>query len=74
YTIWVGGLNYAATADDLRSHFAECGSIVDVRLRMDNDTGKSRGFAHIDFNDKAAHQAALNMNESEHMGRSLRVD
>ncbi|KAI7870981.1 hypothetical protein BDF14DRAFT_1979005 [Spinellus fusiger] len=74
YTIWVGGLNYAATADDLRKHFAPCGNVVDVRVRMDNDTGKSRGFAHIDFNDKAAHQAALDMNECEHMGRTLRVD
>jgi len=73
-TVWVGQLSYEATPEDVREHFSSCGEIVDVRLRTDPSTGRSRGFAHIDFTAEAGKKAAMEMDGSEFMGRTIKVD
>ena len=35
--------------DAIRDFFSECGEIASVRVATDRDTGRSKGFAHIDF-------------------------
>ncbi|KAI7907931.1 uncharacterized protein BX663DRAFT_492468 [Cokeromyces recurvatus] len=75
YTIFVGGLKYEATEEDIKKHFESCGEIVEVRLRMDNNaTNKNKGFCHIDFATKEGKEAALKLSETEFMGRSIRCD
>lgn len=73
-TIWVGQLSYDATADNIREHFKSCGQVTDVRLRLDPQTGRSRGFAHIDFSDEAGKAAAMELDGTEFMGRTIKVD
>jgi nucleolin len=73
-TVWVGQLSYEATPEDVREHFSSCGEIVDVRLRTDPSTGRSRGFAHIDFSAEAGKKAAMKLDGSEFMGRTIKVD
>ena len=73
-TVWVGQISYEAQSDDIKEHFSQCGEITDVRLRLDRDTGRSKGFAHIDFADEAGKAEAMKLDGSEFMGRTIRVD
>ncbi|CEG70526.1 hypothetical protein RMATCC62417_06407 [Rhizopus microsporus] len=73
-TVFVGQLNFNAKADDIRQYFSQCGPVVDVRLRMHPSGQKSRGFAHVEFATAQAKKAALELDGSEFMGRTIRVD
>ena len=43
--VFVGGLPQNATVDEMRTHFGSFGeSVVDVEIKMDKITGRSRGF------------------------------
>ena len=57
--VFVGGLAQEATQDDLESYFGKYGGLERVQLKMDSQTGRSRGFAFIVFQDVAAMEAAL---------------
>jgi RNA recognition motif-containing protein len=72
-TVFVGNLSFSTTEDSLRDFFETCGGIRDVRISLKPD-GKSRGFAHIEFNDEKAAQKALKYNDDKLDGRRLRVD
>jgi RNA recognition motif-containing protein len=74
-TIYVGNLSYQATEEDLKTIFAEYGSVKRVVLPTDRETGKMRGFAFVEMKDDAEENAAIEeLNEAEWMGRVLRVN
>ena len=43
--LFVGGLSWNTTADELRAAFEKIGVVADAAVVTDRDTGKSRGFA-----------------------------
>lgn len=47
--LFVGGLGWGTTQDDLQTHFAKFGGIVEVTIKTNPTTGRSRGFAFIQF-------------------------
>jgi len=47
--IFVGGLSWETTVDDLREHFEKFGEIADCRLNTDPATGRSKGFGFVTF-------------------------
>lgn len=51
YKIWLGGLNFATTEDDLRQAVSyEMGSrclITSVKVVYEHDTGRSKGFGFV---------------------------
>ncbi|KAL2547847.1 RNA-binding (RRM/RBD/RNP motif) family protein [Forsythia ovata] len=49
FEIFVGGLDKDATEDDLRKVFSEVGNVTDVRLMMNPQTKKNKGFAFLCF-------------------------
>eukprot|EP00201_Polytomella_parva_P004455 CAMPEP_0175079504 /NCGR_PEP_ID=MMETSP0052_2-20121109/24862_1 /TAXON_ID=51329 ORGANISM="Polytomella parva, Strain SAG 63-3" /NCGR_SAMPLE_ID=MMETSP0052_2 /ASSEMBLY_ACC=CAM_ASM_000194 /LENGTH=346 /DNA_ID=CAMNT_0016349847 /DNA_START=55 /DNA_END=1091 /DNA_ORIENTATION=+ len=73
-SVFVGRLAWATTDDSLKAHFKKCGKIVSVRVATDRETGKSRGFGHIDFETAEAAQAALEYEQSELDGRQIHVE
>lgn len=74
-TIYVGNLSYQATEEDLKTVFAEYGSVKRVVLPTDRDTGKMWGFAFVEMTDEAQEDVAIEeLNEAEWMGRVLRVN
>ncbi|KAI8047188.1 uncharacterized protein B0P05DRAFT_481898 [Gilbertella persicaria] len=73
-TVWVGQISFDATSAQISEHFSQCGEIKSVRLRTDPSTGRSRGFAHIDFADASGKAEAMKMDGSEFMGRTIKVD
>jgi RNA recognition motif-containing protein len=64
--LFVGGLPYRSTGDELRDAFAQAGEVVSASIVTDRETGRSRGFAGL--------QNAIAMwNGKEFGGRMLTV-
>jgi cleavage stimulation factor subunit 2 len=73
--IFVGNLAFNTSEEQLHQAFSEVGRVIKVRMVTDNETGKPRGFAFIEFEEpEAALSAIRNMNEYELNGRRLRVN
>ncbi len=74
-TAFVGNLSFSATEDDLLSLFSEVGPVVKARIGTDRETGRSRGFAFVEFaNEEACAAAIQKLNGHEMGGRRLRVN
>ncbi len=72
--LFVGNLSFRTSEDALRDFFAPHGA-QSVKLMEDRETGRSRGFAFVEFADAAAATAALNATNGTVLdGRPLRVD
>ena len=73
--LFVGGVSYDASEDDLREAFSIHGKLKDVNIALDRETKKPRGFAFITFADKKEAKAAIKaMNMSEFKGRKISVE
>lgn len=74
-TIYVGNLSYKATEDDLRTVFADYGTVKRVVLPTDRETGRMRGFAFVEMTEDAHEDSAISeLDGAEWMGRQLRVN
>ena len=74
-SIYVGNLSYDATQDDVRSVFAEYGTVKRVTLPMDRETGRPRGFAFVDMSSETEEESAISdLDGAEWMGRTLKVN
>ena len=72
--LFVGNMPYGATEADLRTHFSQVGPPSQVVLPVDRETGRPRGFAFVEFQDRAiAEQAISRFNQQPFMGRPLSV-
>ena len=72
--IYVGNLTFDASEDDVREAFATFGAVESVKLIMDRETGRPRGFAFITMTDSSeANTAIESLNGTELLGRELRV-
>jgi cold-inducible RNA-binding protein len=73
--LYVGNLAFSTTDEALRDAFAEFGDIVEVKLMIERETGRSRGFAFVEMATAEAAKAAIEqMNGANLDGRSLRVN
>jgi RNA recognition motif-containing protein len=73
--LFVGGLSWDTTSDDLRTAFAKYGAISDAAVVLDRATGRSRGFGFVTFETATdAMEAVKNMNGAELDGRTLKVN
>ncbi|XP_004432439.1 PREDICTED: RNA-binding protein 34 [Ceratotherium simum simum] len=72
-SVFVGNLPYKVEESAVEKHFLDCGSIVAVRIVRDQVTGVGRGFGYVLFENTDAVHLALKLNNSELMGRKLRV-
>ena len=72
--LFVGNMPYGATEADLRTHFGGVGAPSQVVIPVDRETGRPRGFAFVEFLDRAiAEQAIERFNQQPFMGRTLSV-
>jgi len=56
--LYVGGIPYRTTEDELRTTFEEAGTVTSVSIISDRMTGRSRGFGFVEMADEAQAQAA----------------
>jgi cold-inducible RNA-binding protein len=59
--LYVGNLPYSATEDELRTLFAQAGTVSTVELIKDRDTGSSKGFAFIEMSSQSEGENAIKM-------------
>lgn len=72
--LYVGGIPYRTTDDELRTAFEEAGTVTSVSIIMDRMTGRSRGFGFVEMADEAQAQAAVDRwDGKEFDGRMLSV-
>lgn len=71
--LFVGGLPYRTTGDELRDAFAQAGEVVSASIVTDRETGRSRGFGFVEMADDAADNAISMWNGKEFGGRMLTV-
>src|SRR3954464_4646935 len=73
--LFVGNLSYQTMENDLQEHFSQAGIVSSVNLMMDKFTGKSRGFAFIEFSSpNDANKAVEMFHNKEFQGRALTVN
>jgi nucleolin len=73
-TIFVGRLSWNVDNDWLKSEFEECGAVIAARVQMDRNTGRSRGFAYVEFADLTSVEKALQLSGKEIDNRPVNVD
>jgi RNA recognition motif-containing protein len=73
--LFVGSLAWATTDDTLQAHFAQAGTVASAKVVTDRDSGRSRGFGFVEFDDdKEADAAVEKLNNSELDGRTITVN
>lgn len=72
-SIYVGNVDYGATAEELEQHFHGCGSINRVTILCNKADGHPKGFAYIEFGAKEFVETALSLNETLFRGRQIKV-
>ncbi len=73
--LYVGNLSYNVTEPELREVFGEGGrNVVEVKIVMDRDTGRPRGFAFVEMgSDEEATTAISSLSGREIQGRAINV-
>ena len=73
--IYVGNLSYGMSEDELRTAFSAYGEVSSVKILMDRETGRSRGFGFVEMpNNGEAESAIAQLNGKDLGGRALRIN
>jgi RNA recognition motif-containing protein len=73
--IYVGNLSYGMSEDELRDAFGAYGTVSSVKILMDRETGRSRGFGFVEMPDSNEAEAAITqLNGKDVGGRPLRIN
>jgi cold-inducible RNA-binding protein len=73
--LFVGNLSYQTIENDLQEYFSQAGVVTSVNLMFDKVTGKSRGFAFVEFaTPEEATKAVEQFHNKEFQGRALTVN
>ncbi len=72
--LFVGGLSWDTTDEGLREAFERYGTILEAKVMLDRETGRSRGYGFVTFaEDGPATVAIAKMNGAPLDGRAIRV-
>ena len=72
--IYIGNLSYNGMESDLRQVMEDYGTVASVKLVLDRETRKSRGFAFVEMpNDDEARNAIKELAGAEYAGRTMVV-
>ncbi len=73
--MYVGNLSFDTTKQDLETLFAQHGTVTDVHLPTDRETGRPRGFGFVTMGSTQAMDTAIRVvNGTEVDGRTLKVN
>jgi len=73
--IYVGNLSYGMSEDELRDAFGAFGEVSSVKILMDRETGRSRGFGFVEMPNQSEAEAAIaQLNGKDVGGRALRIN
>ncbi|MEM6998064.1 MAG: RNA-binding protein [Patescibacteria group bacterium] len=73
--LFVGGLPFATTTEELTAHFAQFGTVEDAIVMVDRETGRSRGFGFVTMSTAEEAKAAIDgANGKDLGGREITVN
>jgi RNA recognition motif-containing protein len=73
--LYVGGIPYSSTNDDLKNHFAAAGTVVSAQIIIDKMTNRSKGFGFVEMSSEAEAEKAISMfHDQDFQGRRLTVN
>ena len=72
--LYVGNLPFDATMDGVRTAFEAFGTVHDVSLVTDRETGRPRGFGFVEMDEQSVNAAIEGLNEKDFGGRDLTVN
>lgn len=73
--LYVGGIPYTSSNDDLKSHFAQAGNVVSAQIIIDKMTNRSKGFGFVEMDsEEAANKAIAMFHDQDFLGRRLTVN
>ena len=73
--LFVGNLSFQTMDNDLQDYFSQAGVVTSVNVMLDKVTGKSRGFAFVEFaTPEEANKAVEQFHNKEFQGRTLTVN
>ena len=74
YKLFVGGLPFSTTDEELKEIFAAHGAVASATVVRDRDSGRSKGFGFVEFeNDEEGKAAEKALNGSDVGGRNISV-
>lgn len=72
--LFVGSLAYATTDDGLKAHFEQIGPVASARVITDRDSGRSKGFGFVEFENEEDNQKAVDQLDGKELdGRTISV-
>lgn len=72
--LFVGNLSFQTRENDLQEYFAQVGAVTSVNLMLDKISGKSRGFAFVEFAAAEAQKAIEQFHSKDFQGRTITVN
>ena len=73
--LYIGGLPYSSTEEELKAHFAGAGSVIGAQIITDRMTGRSRGFGFVEMSSEEEANNAISMFDGKDFGgRNLTVN
>ena len=73
--LFVGGLPYRTTGDELKDAFSKAGEVASASIVTERETGRSRGFGFVEMpNHNEAEAAIAQLNGKDLGGRPLRIN
>ncbi|AGH95357.1 RNA recognition motif domain-containing protein [Pseudobdellovibrio exovorus] len=72
--LYVGNLPYSATDESLTEKFSECGTVSSVKVIIDRNSGRSKGFGFVEMsNDSEADTIISRFNGTDVDGRAINI-
>ncbi|WP_121022228.1 RNA recognition motif domain-containing protein [Helicobacter vulpis] len=71
--IYVGNLVYSATEQEVEELFSQFGAVSSVKLILDRETKRPKGFGFVEMEDEDALKAISTLDNTDFMGRTIRV-
>jgi RNA recognition motif-containing protein len=73
--LYVGNLSYSTNDESLREHFAAAGTVASAVVISDRETGRSKGFGFVEYENDAEADKAIEMFDGQDLdGRNLKVN